>query len=131
MPSTLTAPSSTTASTQAVAPGQARRLYRHPLWLGLLLGSLTCSSLLYAYLQHGWFESAHLGQVLQIRRMHAEGPRYRVQGPWGVFPRAHRLLHDTFTDNAWTIVSTDGEVLYQHLPSWWTVPLSPLPQQVR
>jgi membrane peptidoglycan carboxypeptidase len=131
MPSTLTAAASKTASTQAVQPGPTRRPYRHPLWLGLLLGSLTCSGLLYAYLQCGWFESAHLGQVLQIRRMHAEGPRYRAQRPWGVFPRAHRLLHDTFTDNAWTIVSTDGEVLYEHLPSWWTVPLSQLPQQVR
>jgi Transglycosylase len=131
MPSTLTAPSSQTASTQAVQSGQARRPYRHPLWLGLLLGSLIGSGLLYAYLQCGWFESAHLGQVLQIRRMHAEGPRYRAQRPWGVFPRAHRLLDDTFTDNAWTIVSTDGEVLYQHLPNWWTVPLSQVPQQVR
>lgn len=131
MPRALTAPSSKTASTQAVQPGQARRPYRHPLWLGLLLGSLTCSGLLYTYLQCGWFESAHLGQVLQIRRMHAEGPLYRVQRLWGVFPRAHRLLHDTFTDNAWTISSTDGEMLYQHLPSWWTVPLSQVPQQVR
>jgi hypothetical protein len=50
-----------------------------PLWLGLLLGSLIVSGLLYAYLQCGWFESAHLGQVLQIRRMHAEGPPYSAQ----------------------------------------------------
>ena len=130
MPSTLTAPASQTASTQAAQPGPARRSYLRPLWLGVLLASLMCSGLIYAYLQYGWFESAHRGQVLQIRRMHAEGPRYRVQRPWGVFPRAHRLLHDTFTNNAWTIISTDGEVLYQHLPNWWTVPLSQVPQQV-
>src|SRR5690242_18145483 len=126
MPSTLTAPASKTASTPAVHPGQARRSYRHPLWLGLLLGLLLSSGLLYAYLQWGWLESAQLGQVLQIRRMHAEGPRYRARRAWGVFPRAHRLLDDTFTDNAWTIVSTDGEVLYQQQPSWWAVPLSQL-----
>ena len=131
MPSTLTAPASQTASTQAAQPGPARRSYLRPLWLGLLLGSLMCSGPIYAYLQYGWFESAHRGQVLQIRQMHAEGPHYRVQRPWGVFPRAHRLLHDTFTDNAWTIISTDGEVLYQRRPNWWTVPLSQVPQQVR
>ena len=131
MPSTLTAPASQTASTQAAQPGPARRSYLRPLWLGLLLASLMCSGLIYAYLQYGWFESAHRGQVLQIRQMHAEGPHYRVQRPWGVFPRAHRLLHDTFTDNAWTIISIDGEVLYQRRPNWWTVPLSQVPQQVR
>jgi len=43
----------------------------------------------------------------------------------------YRLLDDTFTDNAWTIVSTDGDVLYQQQPSWWTVPLAQVPQQVR
>jgi hypothetical protein len=95
------------------------------------LGSLLCGGLLYAYLHYGGFASAHLGQVLQIRRMHDEGPRYRPQSPWGVFPRAHRLLHATFTDNAWTITSTAGEVLDQQQPTWWTVPLSQVPPLVR
>jgi hypothetical protein len=63
--------------------------------------------------------------------MHAEGPHYRAQRPLGLFPRAHRLLHDTFTDNAWTIISTDGAVLYQRQPGWWTVPLAHVPQHVR
>ena len=131
MPSTLTMPQSATASARAAQPGPARRTYRRTLALVLLVGGLICSGLIYAYLQFGWFESVHVGQVLQIRHMHAEGPHYSTQSPWGVFPRAHRLLHDTFTDNAWTIISADGEVLYQRLPSWWTVPLSQLSQQVR
>ena len=131
MPSTLTAPASQPASTQAVQPELARRPYLRRLGLGVTLGSLICGGLLSAYLHYGWFASAHLGQVLQIRRMHDEGPRYRTQSPWGVFPRAHRLLHDTFTDNACTITSTDGEVLYQQQPTWWTVPLSQMPPPVR
>jgi hypothetical protein len=131
MPSTLTAPASQTVSTPAALPELARRPYLRLLGLVLLLGGLICSGLIYAYLQFGWFESAHRGQVLHIRRMHAEGPHYRVQRPWGRFPRAHRLLHDTFTDNAWTIISTDGAVLYQRQPNWWTVPLAQVPQHVR
>ena len=131
MPSTLTMPKSETASARAAQPGPARGTYRRTLALVLLVGGLVCSGLIYTYLQFGWFESKHFGQVLQIRRMHAEGPRYSAQRAWGVFPQAHRLLLDTFSDNAWTISSADGEVLYQQLPSWWTVPLSQLTQQVR
>lgn len=108
MPSTLTVPASKTASTPTAPPGLARRPYLRLLGLGVGLGGLICGGLIYVYLQYGWFESAHRGQVLQIRRMYAEGPHYRVQRPWSIFPQAHRLLHDTFTDNAWTIISTDG-----------------------
>jgi hypothetical protein len=48
MPSTLTAPSSTTASTQAVQPGQARRPYRPPCGSGCSWAvslSVACSML--------------------------------------------------------------------------------------
>jgi membrane peptidoglycan carboxypeptidase len=102
-----------------------------PTQAGAVVGCLLCGSALYAYLQHGWFESAWLGQTLHLRRIHEEGSHYSARRAFGLFPRAQGLLQEPFTHNEWTITSMDGFSLYHKPPTWWAVPLAQIPPAVR
>jgi Transglycosylase len=134
MASTSTVLGATPSTVPASSTPTASLSVRHRLRafvLVVFLGFLLLSAATYAYLWHGWFESAQLGQTLLIRRIYEAGPNYRARGAFGIFPRAHGLLHEPFAHNEWKITSSDGYTLYHQESTWWAVPLSQIPQQVR
>lgn len=124
----LTSPTPTTNPPTPVPP---QWQWGHMCVLTLIVCGLLLVGALHAYLQHGWFESAWLGQTLHLRRIHEAGLHYRAKRAFGLFPRAAGLLDEPFLHNEWHITSADHYTLYRKPATWWAVPFSQITPEVR